>query len=48
MLNRGEIGAATVAEWDKESKGMKLPKRAGKKKKKRTRQTRGMGTYAKP
>jgi len=30
MENRGEISHATVAEWDKESKGKKLPERVAK------------------
>ena len=32
MLKRGEIDAATVAEFDQASKGKKLPKRVRKKK----------------
>ncbi len=32
---RGEISKAEVDKWDKESKGMKLPKKIGKIKKKR-------------
>ncbi len=43
MLARGEVSAATVAEWDKASKGKKLPERVGKKKKRRKH---GMGFYA--
>jgi hypothetical protein len=31
MLSRGEISAKTVAEFDRASKGKKLPKRIGKK-----------------
>lgn len=30
---RGEISASTVSEWDKASKGMKLPEHVKKKKK---------------
>jgi hypothetical protein len=33
MEKRGEISHATVREWDKASKGRKLPERARKKKK---------------
>lgn len=33
MLKRGEIGAATVAEFDRASKGKKLPARVKKPKK---------------
>jgi len=33
MLNRGEISRKTVAEWDRESKGMRLPERVHPKKK---------------
>ena len=33
MLNRGEIARKTVAEWDRESKGMRLPERVHPKKK---------------
>lgn len=32
MAERGEISEATVKEWDKASKGKKLPARAKKKK----------------
>lgn len=34
MLDRGEISASTVAEFDKASKGAKLPKRVRRKPKK--------------
>jgi hypothetical protein len=33
MAARGEISQRTVREWDKKSKGKKLPKKAKKKKK---------------
>ena len=33
MEDRGEISSKTVAEYDKASKGMKLPKKVTKKKK---------------
>lgn len=32
MLKRGEISKATVEEWDKASKGKKLPKKVKRKK----------------
>ena len=32
LLNEGKISAKTVKEWDKASKGKKLPKRVKKKK----------------
>ena len=32
MENRGEISHATVKEWDKASKGKKLPEKSPKKK----------------
>jgi hypothetical protein len=35
MLNRGEISAATVAEFDRASKGKKLPERVRPKRTKR-------------
>lgn len=35
MLNRGEISAATVAEYDHASKGKKLPERVKPKRSKR-------------
>ncbi len=37
MERRGEISHATVARWDKESKGKKLPEHVKPKKKKRRR-----------
>ena len=32
MLNRGEISRKTVEEWDRASKGMRLPEHVKKKK----------------
>ena len=40
MLKRGEISAATVAEYDEASKGKKLPERVKSKKKRKKRKRR--------
>ncbi len=37
MLKKGKIDKATVDEWDKASKGKKLPERVGRKTNKRTK-----------
>jgi len=40
MLKRGEISKSKVEEWEKETKGKRLPERVKKKKKKTTKHTK--------
>ena len=51
MLNRGEISAATVAHWDKATKGKKLPERVAiaysKFRRRKDGKKKGIGQFAK-